>query len=574
MSYSNSRSFRRKRKGQDPLAMLLAVVSVVGLPVLGFAAYKLLNRPPTVIVTTEHITAPPIKYEKFHPDPPKKDAQAMASASRGNDSFGPGLGSGGSADGRVTSIPDAVNRITEQLSKAITDTKSHQVLVVWLFDASASNDHARGEVLGRLDALYQELAAAAKKTDEDKAPAVLSVVGAFGPSVEFLTKEPTADTAAVKHAADGIKSNTSHIENTFAAVQAAMEKYSSYRLKGRYVSLVIVSDEAADDEQKIDQVLPTLKRYKIPVYCIGVQASFGSIAGSNQMSEGRGADTKEIRVRQGPESRFPEWIHLQYPDGRDANVVVDTELGPYSLARLCQETDGEYFALPQIGGGFGMNDGGFGWNEPKRGKRRPAAMMTSPNALPRKYAPVYFPEQEIQAQLETNKAKKALVEAAKLPSAEVLANPTTMFTNADDVERTRALDKAQKPAARIQPGIDAYYNALKPGEPDEAKLAGEPRWQAGFDLAYGRAMAAKARADGYMSQLAVMKGGPKRKDPKPVQLLLEQTNDPSGNSVVDKLASKARDLLNRVINEHPGTPWALSAEHELQQPMGWKWIEQ
>ncbi|HEY5316190.1 MAG TPA: hypothetical protein VIK18_26920 [Pirellulales bacterium] len=573
MSYSNSRSYRRKSKRQDPLAMVLAVVSVIGLPVLGFAAYKLLTRPPTTIVTYEHVQAEPIKVEKFHPEPPKKDPRAVAAASRGRDSaFGPGSGSAG---GRVTSVPDAVDQIAQQLAKAVTDTTTHQVLLVWLFDQSASNDHVRSEVAGRLDTLYQELATAAQKAAGDKpadgkSPAVLSVVGAFGPSVEFLTKEPTADAAAIQRAAEGIKSNSSHVENTFGAVQAALEKFSSYRVKGRYVSLVIVSDEVADDEQKIDDVLPKLKRYAIPVYCIGVQASFGRIDGPNQTSEGRGADAKEVRVRQGPDSRFPEWIQLQYPDGRDASsLAVDSELGPYTLSRLCLETDGEYFALPQIGGGFGMNDAGFG-----RRNRRSEPMMTSTSALPRKYVPVYLPESEIQGQLTTNKAKQALVQAAKLPPAEVLSNPTTLFTNGDDVERTRALDKAQKPAARIQPGIDAYYNALKPGDADERKLAAEPRWQAGYDLAYGRAMAAKARADGYMSQLAVMKGGPKRKDPKPVQLLLEPTDDPSGNSVVDKLASKARVLLNRVKDEHPGTPWAASAERELQMPLGWKWIEQ
>jgi hypothetical protein len=593
MGYSRSRGYRGRRKRQDPLAMVLAILSIVGLPVLGFAAYKLWKRPPTVITTVTHVQLDPVDATPA-PLAKVKTPSELAASSRDDDSkFGPGSAAG-DLGGRVTSASDAVDRIAGQLSQAIGELHK-KVLVVWLFDQSASNDRARSEVAGRMDHLYGELAAAAKSTADEKPagdqpagdqPAtgadasVLSVVAAFGPGVEFLTKEPTADVAAIKKAAEGIKPNGSPVENTFAAVQAAAEKFSSYRLKGRYVSVIIVSDEAADDEQKIDQVLPALKRYTIPVYCIGVAASFGRLDGSNQASEGRGADKNEVRVRQGPESRFPEWIHLQYPDGRDdSSLMVETEMGPYSLSRLCQDTDGEYFALPQIGGGYGMTDLGYGWDRNQsgrgRGKRKPAqTTMTSTSALPKKYAPAYLPEAEIQAQLQTNKAKKALVEAAKLPEAEVLSNPETVFSNADDVQRTRDLDKCQKPAARVQPGINALYLALKTGEADEPKLASEPRWQAGYDLAFGRAMAAKARVDGYMSQTAKMKGGPTRKDPKPVQLLLEQTNDPSGISADDKLASKARQLLNRVVKEHPGTPWAAAAEKELQMPMSWKWNEQ
>jgi hypothetical protein len=33
----------------------------------------------------------------------------------------------------------------------------------------------------------------------------------------------------------------------------------------------------------------------------------------------------------------------------------------------------------------------------------------------------------------------------------------------------------------------------------------------------------------------------------------------------------ARTYLKRVIDEHPGTPWALMAERELSTPLGWTW---
>jgi hypothetical protein len=40
------------------------------------------------------------------------------------------------------------------------------------------------------------------------------------------------------------------------------------------------------------------------------------------------------------------------------------------------------------------------------------------------------------------------------------------------------------------------------------------------------------------------------------------------------MAIKARDFLNRVVKEHPSTPWAKAAERELASPIGWKRLEQ
>ena len=44
----------------------------------------------------------------------------------------------------------------------------------------------------------------------------------------------------------------------------------------------------------------------------------------------------------------------------------------------------------------------------------------------------------------------------------------------------------------------------------------------------------------------------------------------------DKAAAagaEAKSLLKRVIEEHPGTPWALLAKRELKDPFGFKWVE-
>ena len=40
-----------------------------------------------------------------------------------------------------------------------------------------------------------------------------------------------------------------------------------------------------------------------------------------------------------------------------------------------------------------------------------------------------------------------------------------------------------------------------------------------------------------------------------------------------EVAEEARKLLQRVIDDHPGTPWALLAQREIKDPFGFKWVE-
>jgi hypothetical protein len=44
-------------------------------------------------------------------------------------------------------------------------------------------------------------------------------------------------------------------------------------------------------------------------------------------------------------------------------------------------------------------------------------------------------------------------------------------------------------------------------------------------------------------------------------------------STQSNMAKLARDLLTQVAHEHRGTPWAMLAEAELKDPIGWRWVE-
>src|SRR5205085_1319632 len=133
------------------------------------------------------------------------------------------------------------------------------------------------------------------------------------------------------------------------------------------------------------------------------------------------------------------------------------------------------------------------------------------------------------------KAKRALVDAAHRPHAAIERNYTRQFDNSDDVRRVKALESAQKPVAKAMPGIDAFIDVLKTGEADLAKLTSpaERRWRAAFELAYGRAAAAKVRHEGFIQMTAVMKGGRKFEDEKHQYWVLEPTDEPMKISALD-----------------------------------------
>ena len=55
--------------------------------------------------------------------------------------------------------------------------------------------------------------------------------------------------------------------------------------------------------------------------------------------------------------------------------------------------------------------------------------------------------------------------------------------------------------------------------------------------------------------------------------IVQPTKEVNAGATVRKLHKKALEYLTRVIDEHPGTPWAFLASVELGDPLGWGWNE-
>jgi len=333
---------------------------------------------------------------------------------------------------------------------------------------------------------------------------------------------------------------------------------------------VVFTDEAGDDIDSLDATVDVCRKYEMPVYAIGVPAPFGrQTAFVKYVDPDPNFDQSPqwAPVHQGPESFAPERIKLLFGGREELEEPLDSGFGPFGLCRLTYETGGLYFTV-----------------HPNRetGRRiRPweTAAMSSHLAaffdarVMRNYRPEYVPAQQYFAVVKSNRACAALVEAARLSAITPMENVRLRFPRIDDAQFARDLSNAQRTAAKLEPKVAALAAILRHGEPGREHVT-TPRWQAGFDLAIGRALAVKVRTEGYNAMLATAKQGLKFRNEQSDTWLLRPADSVTANSALAKDTADARKYLERVVAEHDGTPWALDAERELREPFGWEWREE
>jgi hypothetical protein len=270
----------------------------------------------------------------------------------------------------------------------------------------------------------------------------------------------------------------------------------------------------------------------------------------------------------GPESLLSERVDIDNWKGHYATSLVshliDSGFGPFALERLCRASRGQFFAL--------RADRGYGYRPTSSNTWPTGDEMRFDDKVVSRYAPDYVSETEYRKLLAENKARAVLVEAAKLPRLSIEGSPGTHFPKNAEAKMAKQMTAAQQFAARNLPPVDRLHDILKDGESDRAKL-NSPRWQAEFDLAYGRVLANKARLDGYNSMIAALKRGKTFTNASSKEWVLESADNFETESTIRKMAEKAKDYLNRVIHDHPGAPWAKIAEEELRLPLGWQWKE-
>ena len=444
-------------------------------------------------------------------------------------------------------VEGAIDVLTREIAARL---RENETTVVWMLDASLSLEDRRDALAERFEAVYAQLG----NTGDVDTSHLRTAVATFGEGVNLLTPEPVEQVAPLVEMIRNVSPDESGKENVFTALKAVgRELLPERRNKKRTLMFVIVTDEKGDDDADLENVIGEFKRYGIPVYCVGNAAPFGRDKGyvTYSWKEGFIKYIEPIPVDAGPETVLPERIRLGFwgPGGEVENEDMSSGYGPYALTRLCVETGGMYLVA----------------DDTNRDKFDPQLM--------RSYGPDYRPIADYTRDVMANRAKRALIEAARDSRATEIPQPQLVFPAVDDNRLRRELTEAQKPMAVIGYRLDTLQRQLESGLPDRAKIT-EPRWRAGYDLALGRVYAQQARALGYNTILAEMKSSPppfERENSN--EWVLRPDRETDGGGEVKKLARDSRELLARVIDEHPGTPWAQLAEKELSTPLGWGWRE-
>jgi von Willebrand factor type A domain len=471
----------------------------------------------------------------------------------------------GAVGATTSGAAGAVDRLTAEIDASL---QQRPTVVVWVFDQSVSLSAQRKDIASRLERVFQELGA---DRSQRHRPDLQNLVVAFGKNVSLVTQKPTDDVAEVIRAIDAVPVDDSGVEMTFAAIRAAADSARIYRTSApkKNVMIVAFTDEVGNDQQLADQTAQHCRKLGIPVYVVGVPAPFGMREVRMKYVEfdpkfDAGEDEQWAVIEQGPETLFPEVVRVR--SGAREDEAIDSGFGPFSLSKLCAETGGIYFRV-----------------HPNSGERgRVTNQMVAPMAaqiryffdpdVMQTYQPDYVSAAKLQQDIAANEAKRALVEAARSTEIQPMESPVMTFPRRDEPSLAGLLSEAQKAAAKAQPRIDAIHATLTAGAAGREAIK-ERRWQAGYDLALGRVLAAKVRTDAYNQMLAQAKLGMKFQDEKSDTWQLEPSDEVTVDSQTEKLAKQASELLERVVHDHAGTPWAQLAATELRTPLGYRWTE-
>ncbi len=543
----------------------------VGEEAMGGALSELVTLPqPAVAVSVER---PPWEWPSAL-SPVGRESQVSLTAATGEDFFRRYKTKGLAGVGTSSAAP-AIDRLTREI---LVFLEERPTLVVWILDQSASLIPQRAEIQRRFDRIYRELGAiqASGDTDKHHDQPLLSSLISFGSEINLCLAKPTSDPTALREAVSQVSRDDSGTERVFAAILFAADKFRNFRRARRGTSepirnvmFVVMTDEAGDDEALVEQAVEVCNKVAIPVYVLGVPAPFGQTETLVKwIDPDPDYDQSPTwgRVHQGPETAAAERIRIGSTLDPEHQVPIDSGFGPFALTRLAYETGGIYFAV-----------------HADRDRVRTAGrhqvqsfsshLKTFFDAeVMSRYQPDYVSAIAYQKIMQGNGARRALVTAAANSWISPLEDPQVQFLVRSEAQFAADLTEAQKKAAVRTPRIAELYRTLSQGEAARPRET-EPRWQAGFDLAMGQVLSEFVRNETYNSMLAKAKRGMPFTDPQHNTWTLHATTDVDADSELQRLSHKAEEYLQRVCEDHAGTPWSFLAAQQRQEPWGWAWRE-
>ena len=450
----------------------------------------------------------------------------------------------------VGGVEGAVDRIATEIIRRLEQGRT---LVVWAFDASGSLQAERQRLVQHIETIYTHI----NQLDESHLSSdngLLTMVVAFGHDHHPLLLKPTAERSEIIDAIKRVDLDTSGIETTFTTVADIVHHWGRYKdahSQTYRTMVIVVTDEVGDDEQRLEDAIGLAQKAKVPVYILGSQAIFGRTMGYVDYVDPKTKHLfRNVEVRQGPESVALEQIRLPFWHGGSQYEIVEAGFGPFALSRLAASTGGIYFITR-----FDTRRMGFD----------PARM--------REYKPDWVRRDEYEKEVNRSLLRQAVLTAAQITQQRLPGMPAMGFPAADGPEFKEAMANNQAIAERTAYTVDEALGPInavvKLRDREKSR-----RWQANYDLIRGRLLATKVRCYEYNWACALMKKDPPKfsnAKSNAWRLVPDQEIRYSDKAAV--AGREAEALLRRVVEDHPATPWALLAQRELENPLGFKWME-
>ena len=454
-------------------------------------------------------------------------------------------------------LESALDRVTWEVAKNLQEKR---VLLVWMLDGSGSIAKQKQVIAKRLRRVYGELDAL-QKTDQVPRHEIplLSAVVSFGAETKFLTENPTEKFETILDAIQNAPVDPSGRENIFTAVKQVLTVWGRFRVQQhRRIMLVAVTDEAGDDfTEALEPSIALCQRNGAKAYVIGPSAVFGRRKGFVPYRAPENGKTYQLPIDLGPESAVIEVVDLPFWYSGNQYTYLSSGYAPYALARLVHETGGVYFMT----------------NTTTMSGLTPLGVFDSAALKP--FTPDYSfgSPKEYQRDLMKHPIRVAVVKAAFL-SREYKANGTPRLDFRVNPGNFRQVaSNAQKTVAVSQLAVDTILQGAFPdGIEDLLALEPSSRWRVNFALTYGRLLAQKVRSMEYNFAFAAMKSNLSNEDvrTKSNHWIVRPDTKINYAGNFRRVAETSRSLLELVVEEAPGTPWAVLAQRELKDGFGIK----
>ncbi len=475
----------------------------------------------------------------------------------------------GEVGARVEGYGAAMHRITQELIRMM---KKEPVIAVWLFDASNSLKDDREEIRDNFDKIYAELDIVKQQatTRKMRHAALETMIISYGDKITPLLKNPTGELKDIQKAIDNIKEDESGKENTFTSISKVIDQYSSTAARSkRKLVIIVLTDETGDDEGMLEEVIAKSERSRSPVYFLGREAIFGY---PHTQFRWRHPDPPHlhfwIRVDRGPETAFPEC--LQYDGFHRRWDSASSGFGPYGQVRLAKKSGGIFFLLDS--------------KEKNLSGRLSLSKRKFDDLAMKEYEPLLLARRDYEASRNKSDFRKTIWQVI------VALNPHAKYDTELNLRREhyplgpeefqeeagKQFGKTVRAMNKIQEGI----KRLEKIKPLRAKER-EPRWRAAYDLAYAQLLSYRVRQ--FQLLLAFdnhAKNPPKPKDPKanewnvrniPKMLPPDEKQVKATKIDMAELESQRKlaiQMYDKVIKEHPNSPWAERAQAEKNWGFG------